>query len=81
MPVFLASGCTPHFVMGDVSLFDATASMVPATASLNGAQIGPPVDSSCDEVASVGVSDGIVRGISTQIDQGFSVPIIGRRAE
>ena len=55
LPVLLASGCTPHFVMGDVSLFDATASMVPATASLNGDQIGPPVDGPCDEVASLTV--------------------------
>ena len=40
LPVFLASsGCTPHFVIGDVSLLPAIASMVPAIVTLDGVQI------------------------------------------
>ena len=56
--------------------------MVPAIATLDGVQVGPPVDDSpCDQVAAVGVSDGVVRGVSSQIDQGFSVPILGVAGE
>ena len=88
LPLLLASSssralatCTPYFVTGDVSLFEDIASMVPAIASLDGVQVGPPVDGPCDEVAAVGVSDGVVRGVSSQIDQGFSVPILGVAGE
>ena len=82
LPVFLASGCTPHFVIGDVRQRSATASMVPAIVTLDGVQIGHPIeDSPCDQIAAIGVSDGVVRGVSTQIDQGFSVPIIGTVGE
>ena len=56
--------------------------MVPAIVTLDGAQIGHPVeDSPCDQIAGIGVSDGVVRGISTEIDQGFTVPIIGTVGE
>ena len=93
LPVLLASGssralagssCTspPHFVTGNVNMFEDAASMVPAIATLDGVQIGPPVeDSPCDQVAAIGVIDGLVRGVSTQIDQGFSVPILGNAGE
>ena len=39
LPVFLASGCTPHFVIGDVRQRSAAASMVPAIVTLDGVQI------------------------------------------
>ena len=51
----------------------ATASMVPAIVTLDGVQIGHPVDkapdgtTSCDQIAAIGVADGIVRGLSHHI--------------
>ena len=98
LPVLLASSshetlstwrpvvaCVPraHWVIGNVKNFSATASMVPAIVTLDGVQIGHPVETvpdgttSCDEIASLGVDDGIVRGVSSRIELGFSVPIIG----
>ena len=98
LPVLLASSsddrrlstvaaCVPHWVSGEVNSFSATASMVPAIVTLDGVQIGHPVETgpsgttSCDEIASLGVDDGIVRGVSVRINQGFSVPIIGNGGE
>ena len=94
LPVLLASSsddrrlstvaaCVPHWVSDNVNSFSATASMVPAIVTLDGVQIGHPVETvldgttSCDEIASLGVDDGIVRGVSTRVELGFSVPIIG----
>ena len=61
LPVFLTStSCTPHFVIGDVSLLPAIASMVPAIVTLDGVQIGHPVvdgasdQDSCDQIAAIG---------------------------
>ena len=98
LPVLLASSsddrrlstvaaCVPHWVSGGVNSFSATASMVPAIVTLDGVQIGHPVETgpfgtkSCDEIASLGVDDGIVRGVSTHTELGFSVPIIGNTGE
>ena len=103
LPVLLASSsddrrlltvavCVPHWVSGDVTSFWATASMMPAIVTLDGVQIGHPVETewfqdvlgsmtSCDEIAALGVDDGIVRGVSVRINQGFSVPIIGNGGE
>ena len=97
LPVLLASSshetpvvaCVPraHWVIGNVKNFSATASMVPAIVTLDGVQIGHPVETgpfgtkSCDEIASLGVDDGIVRGVSTRIGLGFSIPIIGNAGE
>ena len=60
-----------------------TASMLPGIVTLNGSQVERPVQagSACDQIASVGVADGIVRGVSSHIDTGFSVPIIGSAEE
>jgi len=47
--------------------------MVPAIVTLDGVQIGHPVDkapdgtTSCDQIAAIGVADGIVRGLSHHI--------------
>ena len=79
--------CTPYFKPNeDVVHFVATASMVPAFVTLDGVQIGHPVDTRpgehpCDQIASVGVDDGTVRGVSSHIMAGFSVPIIGNVGE
>ena len=66
--------------------FASTASRVPAIVTLDGIQIGHPVDKRpgehpCDQIASVGVDDGTVRGVSSHIRTGFSVPIIGNVGE
>jgi len=73
-----------------------TASMVPAIVSLNGVQIGHPVEAgpdgqgkehgidgstSCDEIAAIGVRDGVVRGVSSLVSSGFSIGIIGDHGE
>ena len=79
--------CTPHFKPNnDVIHFAATASIVPAIVTLDGVQIGHPVDTRpgelpCDQIASVGVDDGTVRGVANHIRTGFSVPIIGNVGE
>ena len=68
-----AAACTPHWVIGNVNGFSDTASMIPAFVTLDGVQIGHPVEvqsdgsRSCDEVAAIGVADGIVRGLSHHI--------------
>ena len=86
-PSSLPDACPPRWVVGDVSRFSAIASMVPAIPMLDGVQIGHPVETGpggakfCDQIASIGVEDGIVRGVSFQIDTGFSVPIIGNAGE
>ena len=78
-----AAACDPHWVVGNVNNFGADASMVPAFVTLDGVQIGHPVETvpdgttSCDEMAALGANDGIVRGVSYRIEDGFSVPIIG----
>ena len=78
-----AAACTPHWVVGNVNDLPATASLLPGIVTLNGTQIGHPVETgpdgttSCDQIASLGVDDGIVRGVSSRIELGFSVPIIG----
>ena len=84
----LVAACSPHYVLGNVNSFSATASIVPAFVMLDGVRIGHPVEkrpdgsTSCDEIASLGVDDGIVRGVSFRIDElGFEVPIIGNNGE
>lgn len=86
-PSSLPDNCPPRWVIGDVSRFSAVASMVPAIPMLDGVQIGHPVEagpdgaSFCDQIASFGVEDGIVRGVSFHIQTGFAVPIIGNAGE
>jgi len=84
-------GCTPRWVVGDVSSFSETATMVPARATLDGNPFGygyylsldnPPTElTSCDQIAAIGVADGIVRGTSTLIDKGFSLGWLGIHSE
>ena len=97
LPVLLASSshetpvvaCVPraHWVIGNVKNFSATASMVPAIVTLDGVQIGHPVDeasdgtTSCDQVAAIGVADGIVRGVSHHIAKGFAIGVVGTGGE
>ena len=92
LPVLVASPnpngpCTPYFKPHeDVVYFPAHAAAVPVIVTLDGVQIGHPVDTRpgehpCDQIASVGVDDGTVRGVSTHIYTGFSVPIFGNDGE
>ncbi|MGYP001236661016 len=61
--------------------------MVPAIVTLDGVQIGHPVDeasdgtTSCDQVAAIGVADGIVRGVSHHIAKGFAIGVVGTGGE
>ena len=61
--------------------------MVPAIVILDGVQIGHPVDkasdgtTSCDQVAAIGVADGIVRGVSHHIGKGFAIGLVGTGGE
>ena len=61
--------------------------MVPAIVTLDGVQIGHPVDeasdgtTSCDQVAAIGVADGIVRGVSHHIGKGFAIGLVGTGGE
>ena len=80
------SGCTAHWETGDLSKMPDTASMTPAVVTLDGAQIGYPVDgttqtTSCDQIAAIGVADGVVRGVSTFVTAGFALGIIGEAGE
>ena len=82
-----AAACTPHWVVGNVNDLPATASLLPGIVTLNGTQIGHPVETgpdgttSCDQIVALGVNDSIVRGVSTLIEAGFSVPFIGNTGE
>ena len=95
-PESKVAGCPPRWVPGDVSHMHDTASMVPAIVTLNGVQIGHPVEAgpdgqgkehgtdgstSCDEIAAIGVRDGVVRGVSSLIVSGFSIGMIGDHGE
>jgi len=95
-PESKVAGCPPRWVPGDVSHMHDTASMVPAIVTLNGVQIGHPVEAgpdgqgkehgtdgstSCDEIAAIGVRDGVVRGVSSLIASGFSIGMIGDHGE
>jgi len=76
---------TPRWVIGNVNSFASHATMIPAIVTLNGVQIGSRnpdgTRSPCDQLASIGAADGIVRGVSSHIPSGFSVPIIGNAGE
>ena len=83
-----SSSCTPHWVVGtSVNDLPATATMLPAIVTLDGVQIGHPVETAtggsaiCDQVASIDVSDRVVRGVSARIESGYYVPIIGKAGE
>jgi len=59
--------------------------MVPASVSLDGAAFGFPSDgttekNTCDELAAVGV-DGVIRGVSSPIEQGFALGFIATIGE
>lgn len=83
----LNSGCTAHFTTStNLGSFADTATMSPAIVTLDGTQIGYPVDgttstTTCDQVAAIGVADGLVRGTSDYISTGFAVGIIGTAGE
>ena len=82
-----AAACDPHWVVGNVNNFEAAASMVPAFVTLDGVQIGHPVDkasdgsTSCDQIAAIGVADGIVRGVSHHVGKGFALGFVGTSGE
>ena len=95
-PESKVAGCPPRWVPGAVSDKHDTASIVPAIVTLNGRQIGHPVEAgpdgqgkehgtdgstSCDEIAAIGMVDGVVRGVSSLISKGFSIGIIGDSGE
>ena len=78
--------CTPHWVVGHLQLYSATATMSPVIVTLDGVQIAPGAGASwkttsCDEFAAIGVADGIVRGTGFRVDAGFSASIIGEPGE
>jgi len=59
--------------------------MVPASVTLDGAPFGFPSDgttekNTCDELAAVG-PDGVIRGVSTPIEQGFALGFIATIGE
>ena len=60
---------------------------MPVIVTLDGVQIGHPVDNgvsdqdSCDQIAAIGVADGIVRGVSHHISKGFSLGILATSGE
>ena len=76
------NGCTARFVQSrNLGEFADTATML-ATVMLNGTQIGYPSDgttrtTTCDQIAAIGVADGLVRGASDIISKGFAVAIVG----
>ena len=81
-----AAGCKPHFYTSD-ELDDHvdTATMVPVSVSLDGAAFGYPSDGTtekktCDELAAVG-GDGVIRGVSSPIEQGFALGFIATIGE
>jgi len=82
----LNSGCSAHFVLSDeLGDFSDSATTI-AAVLLNGDQIGYPIDgtmptTSCDQVAAIGVVDGLVRGTSDTVSDGFAVGIIGKHGE
>merc|ERR1740139_61020 len=78
--------CDLHFVPGDLSKFADSASIVPIIATLNGTRFGYGVDgttqtTSCDQIAAIGVADGVVRGTSTLLETMFSLGMIGAAGE
>lgn len=83
----LNSGCTAHFTTSsNLGGFADTATMSPAIVTLDGTQIGYPVDgttstTTCDQLAAIGVADGLVRGTSDYISTGFALGIIGTAGE
>ena len=59
--------------------------MVPVSVSLDGAAFGYPSDGTtekktCDELAAVG-GDGVIRGVSSPIEQGFALGFIATIGE
>jgi hypothetical protein len=83
----LNSGCVAHFTTStELGGFADTATMSPSIVTLDGTQTGYPVDgttstTTCDQVAAIGVADGLVRGTSDYISTGFAVGIIGTAGE
>ena len=81
-----AAGCKQHFhTAEDLDDHVDTATMVPASVSLDGAAFGFPSDgttekNTCDELAAVGV-DGVIRGVSSPIEQGFALGFIATIGE
>jgi len=71
-------------VPGSSKKFPLTATMAPATVMLEGTPIGYPNDetlkTTCDQIAAFG-SDGTVLGVSTLIDQGFSLAFFGQAGD
>ena len=79
-------GCTLHWAPADTAHHPDTSSMVPAIVTLNGVQIGYPVDgttptTSCDQIAAICVDGGLVRGTSHLVSTGFAMGIIGTAGE
>lgn len=81
-----AAGCKPHFhTSEDLDDHVDTATMVPASVSLDGKPFGFPSDgttekNTCDELAAVG-ADGVIRGVSSPIEQGFALGFIATIGE
>ena len=80
------AGCKPHFhTSEDLDDHVDTATMVPASVSLDGKPFGFPSDgttekNTCDELAAVG-ADGVIRGVSSPIEQGFALGFIATIGE
>ena len=81
------AGCQPKFVISDgLGVMADDATMTPAIVHLDGVGIGFPFDGSssedtCDQLVAIGVADGLVRGTSYAIRNGFSLGMIGTAGE
>ena len=69
----------------EIGQFADFATMVPATVQLDGNPIGYPGDgtsmkATCDQIAAFG-PNGLVRGVSTTIEAGFSLAFLGTAGE
>ena len=77
-----AEACVPHFVEGDLSNHDASATASGIRLTLDGNVYGWPdgPHSACDQLATVG-PDGVVRGIGTNVSLGWNIGTLGTVGE
>jgi len=72
----------PWVVAPEMVNIHDTASVVPAVVSFNGVPFGwPGNNNKCDQFVAMGVDDGLVHGVSTSIQVGFSLPFFGTSGE
>jgi hypothetical protein len=76
------SVCVEHFVVGDLSSHDASATASGIVLTLDGVPYGWPNNgySHCDQLAALG-PDGVVRGIGTNVTQGWNIGTLGTVGE